>query len=164
MLNLLIALLSTTYSRLADQGAGLYLHHIIEELPRWAFDSRLNLFSYRNPPLIVLTLFALPCLVSVKLRDLIEKLNYLPAYLVGLALVLAVDLLSFPFAWARVIKRGCFRGEAGSILFGAFVFPFVASLMCALDLGMASYKLWDSSSFKAFQKNNQEDNAKQMIS
>ena len=36
--------------------------------------------------------------------------------------------------------------------------------MCALDLGMASYKLWDSSSFKAFQKKNQEDKAKQIIS
>lgn len=31
MVNLLIALLSTTYSRLASQGVGLYLQNIIEE-------------------------------------------------------------------------------------------------------------------------------------
>ena len=107
MVNLLIALLSTTYSNLASKGVGLYYQSIIEEQPRWAFHPDFNLFTFRVPPLNIITFLSLPCFVkcSSKMRDLIEKIQYLPAYFVALAIVLGVDLLSLPFAWSQVMKR-----------------------------------------------------------
>lgn len=98
MVNLLIALLSATYSRLSSQATGLYLKIIIEEHPRWACDPRFNLFSFRVPPLNILTLLALPCFsrFSAKTKDCLEKCLYLPAYFMALGLISGVNILSFP--------------------------------------------------------------------
>ena len=89
MLNFLIALLSVVYSNLADQSKALYLSKIIEVQPRWVFHSKFNLFSLRVPPLNLITLFALPCFknCSIKSRELIEKVQYLPVYFITLAVV-----------------------------------------------------------------------------
>ena len=151
MVNLLIALLSTTYSRLSSQAVGLYLENIIQEQPRWVFRPRFNFFSYRVPLLNVLTLLSLPCLskCSSRCKHVLEKIHYVPAFEISLVLVVAVDLVFLPLAWMRVIKKGCLRREARLILFGIFLFPLVGLLMCVLDFAIASWKLWDSSSFKA---------------
>ena len=107
ILNLLIALLSIKYDELASHASGLYLQNIIDEQPRWAYHSRFNLFTFRVPILNVITFLSLPCLrkCSVGKRECIEKLQYLPAYLICLATVVTVDLVCIPLAWFKLVKR-----------------------------------------------------------
>ena len=114
----------------------------------------------------MITLFALPCLnkCSPRARLAIEKIHYLPAYFMSLTLILAVDVVSLPFAWIQVIKKGCAKKEAKPILFALILFPFVAILICIFDLAMSSYKLWDSSSFNEFYERTKEIRARERIS
>ena len=152
MLNFLIALLSTAYAQLDENKAGLHLRNIIEEKPRWAFHSDYNLLTYRVPLLNLATLFSLPCLMMCSKRktSVIEKIQYFPVYLVALFLSLGVNLISFPFAWIRAIKRAIFQRESKQIVLGVLFFPFLGLLICVFDLVMAAYKLWDASSFQTF--------------
>ena len=148
VLNFLIAVISTTYSRLAEDKLALYLKITIMDTPRWEFHPSLNLFTFRVPLLNFFSLLMLPCSrkFSEKSKLRMEKAFYLPAYLLALGLISAVNIVSLPLSWMRVVKRGCVRGEVKSLLFGLLVFPFTACLMCVTDLIMASKWLWDSSS------------------
>ena len=152
LLNLLIAVLSTTYSTLASQALSLYHKNIIDELPRWSYHKDYNFLTYRVPPLNLVSFFALPFLsrCSPKRRELLERVNYLPAYIIGLGIILATDLLSLPKACLHVIKRGCSRKQPRFMLYGVFVFPLVALLICFLDMAVAACKLWDSSGYESF--------------
>lgn len=60
-------------------------------------------------------------------------------------MVAGVDILSFPFAWGRVIKRGAMKRECSDILFGVLVFPLSAVLIIVTDFVVALRKLVDSS-------------------
>ena len=60
-------------------------------------------------------------------------------------MVVGVDILSFPLAWSRVIKRGALKRECSGILFGVLVFPLSAVLIIVTDFVVALRKLIDSS-------------------
>ena len=152
LFNFFIALLSSAYSSLIAFQRGIYLKNIIEELPRWAYHPRFNIFTYRVPPLNFLTFLALPCLLkcSLRTRERLERVQYLPIYLMALALVFVTDLMSLPFAWATVVKRSCHKRVVKWIFISTLLFPLIAVLTCLADLGMAIIYLWDDSSFKKF--------------
>ena len=164
MMNFLVALLSTAYSELTSYRTGLYLKNMVDEQPRWAHHPRFNLFTYRVPPLNTLTLLALPCFVrSNRVRAFVERVQYLPAYFIALAIVLTVDILSLPSAWVKLIKRSVRTNRAKSIFFWTFLFPFVALLICLFDLAVASLKLWDNSSYEAYEAKHTEVKTREPI-
>lgn len=68
MVNFLIALLSTTYSFLADLGSSLHLQSVLETQPRWAFHPEFNVLTIRVPVLNVISLLLLPCFVKCPAR------------------------------------------------------------------------------------------------
>lgn len=76
-------------------------------------------------------------------RQFFEKLQYFPAYLIALTLVLVVNIVSLPFAWIKVIKKTCSLRSLKFTLFALFAFPFLALVMSLVDVAMASWKLWD---------------------
>lgn len=50
------------------------------------------------------------------------------------------------------------------MLFSIFVFPFVAIIISFIDVGVSTVKLWDSESYKEFEKRNKEVRVNQRIS
>ena len=59
MLNLLIAVLSSTYSNNEQLGVGLYLRGILDTNHRWEFHPRYNFLTFRNPPLNLINIIPL---------------------------------------------------------------------------------------------------------
>ena len=159
MMNFLVALLSTAYSELTSYRTGLYLKNMVDEQPRWAHHPRFNLFTYRVPPLNVLTFLAFPCLPRCSSRGslILEKVQYLPMYFLALALVIGSDLLFLPVAWVFVLKRSWEIRSLRHFMMGVLLFPFVALTICVLDLAAASFKLWDGASFKEHQKRSTQE-------
>ena len=151
LLNLLIGILSSTYSILQNQGVGLYLQALIDVQPNWAYhqEPAANLFTFRVPPLNFFSFLCLPCLLrspSSSLRSLarfLEGLNYLPVYFLSLGCVLLVDALTLPFAWFGLLLHSCSKKcNLRFTLFSLFGFPFFAAFLMLLDLGVACIKLW----------------------
>ena len=56
MLNLLIALLSSTYSKNEELGVGLYLRGILDTNLIWEYHPLYNFLTFRNPPFNLLNL------------------------------------------------------------------------------------------------------------
>lgn len=61
LLNLLIAILSSTYASLENRSVGLYLERIIEEQEMWEFDPLLNFYTMRCVPCSLFTLCCFRC-------------------------------------------------------------------------------------------------------
>ena len=150
MLNFLIAVIFSTYSRLEEQKAGLHLRTIIEEQPRWAFDPEFNLFTYRVPLVNLLLLVLFPCAwkFSAKNKQLIERVEYFPAFIMSIVFVFFTDLVFFPFAWITLLRRSYHRGRFKSFIFYFLFFPFIGAAMCVADTVVSSYLLWSPASCK----------------
>ena len=62
LLNLLIAILSTTFSLFVTHGVGLYLESIIDMLPLLTFHPCYNILTYQVVPFNLLSCLCLPCI------------------------------------------------------------------------------------------------------
>ena len=68
-------------------------------------------------------------------------------------MVVGVDILSFPLAWGRVIKRGALKRDCSGIFFGILVFPVSAVFIIFTDFVLALHKLIDSSKIELLANN-----------
>ena len=62
LLNLIVAILSSTYSQLESQGIGLYLRSLIDIQVLWDFHPRFNAFTFCTPPFTLLSFCLFFCL------------------------------------------------------------------------------------------------------
>ena len=145
LLNLLIAMFSSTYARFESLGDGLYFRYLLALQPKWQFHPSLNFLTLRNPFLSLLSLPLLLC-PSCGVRRLsraIEVLHFLPVYVSALALFLSVNVVMTPFSW---LKQLSLKRTSRSFCSFLFLFPFF-SLFFLLPKHFFIYaiKLWDSS-------------------
>ena len=140
LLNLLIAVLSSTFSQLESHGVGLYLQSLIDEFPRYAYHRSLNFLTFRVPPFNILSLLFLPCArrPSSKCGIVLEGIYYLPLYLVVLAGVLITDLILFPFAYYSLATFLCLHGKKLRFFLVIFLFPLCLPIILILDFVIAS--------------------------
>ena len=144
LLNLLIAVLSSTFSQLESHGVGLYLQSLIDEFPRYAYHRSLNFLTFRVPPFNILSLFCLPCArrPSSKCGIVLEGIYYFPLYLVVLSGVLITDLILFPFAYYTLAKFLCVNGKKFRFFLLIFFFPLTLLVSLIVDLAVTSVQLW----------------------
>jgi hypothetical protein len=109
MLNLVIAILSETYARLAPQRLGLYYDGLIASMPGYQFDRRFGILILIPPPLNVIVIF--PTLIFVcflnndqylkNINKVCVIIGFTPFAIVYTACFMAFNLILIPFAWLR---------------------------------------------------------------
>ena len=146
LLNLIIAILSSTYSQLETHGIGLYLKSLIDIQDSWDYHARYNLFTFRIPPFTLLT-FCLSLFhkgVLHKCTRTVEAILYLPAFLLSLAMFMSLSVLSIPIAWFNVLRHQALRKKTGWFFLYLFLFPLYALILLCLDFVLISVKLWST--------------------
>jgi hypothetical protein len=124
MLNLVIAILSETYARLAPQRLGLYYDGLIANMPSYLFDKRYGIMILLPPPF---NIFCIPyflvfiCLLNkpqtaAKLNKAATMLSYFPLALLFCCGFIVLNILLVPIAYVKgvfhkvsEITRGCCR-------------------------------------------------------
>ncbi len=153
LLNFVIAILSSTYSRLERHGVGLYLESLLDEIPKWAFQPDLNVLTYRVPPCNLLSLLLFPCLRpgpssrfrprAPRLALLLEAFFFLPAFVFALLAVLLLDLLAAPFVYLLLLHRFCGHASSRGLAFlSLLAFPLLVLPFALLDVVLAAIHLW----------------------
>ena len=140
LLNLLIAVLSSTFSQLESHGVGLYLQSLINEYPRYAYHPSLNFFTFHAPPFFALSLFCFPCAKRYPscCGFALEIIYYFPLFLIVLAGVVTLDVIVFPFTYYSLMKTHCQRKNSCLFFVTLFFFPLCFPLIILLDLVVAS--------------------------
>ena len=144
LLNLIIAILSSTYSQLETHGIGLYLKSLIDIQDCWDYHPRYNVFTFRIPPFTLLTFCFSICIkrASTDCIRVIEMVLYIPAFLLGLTFFIILDFLSLPFACFNTLRHLAAKKKAGWIVLYLFFFPIYGLSLLCLDLVLISVKLW----------------------
>ena len=142
-LNLLIALLSTTYSEISERAKAIYCAGIIQERPIYKYSKHYgSMVSACFPYTIVCCLFY-PLLSSKKHRETINNyilhLAFLPILLLQSALLICIFILLMPFTYLKVIIHKAYLinnkiDKKTSKLLGTFSFLFY--LLFGLLLGV----------------------------
>ena len=119
LLNLLIAMFSSTYARLQPIGEGLFLAYLMRESPRWQFSPTHNLLMWRTP---FLTLLSVPFVIccSPRVTRQCERIHYLPIATIILLSSIIINILLLPLA----VIRQCRKPSLFSL-----VFPFIAFII-----------------------------------
>ena len=101
LLNLLIAILSSTYSLHESHGVGLYLESVIDILPMWEYHKSYNFLTWRFPPFNILNLFLFCCLrkSSARLGKCMEIIYYIPVFLFSYVNLIFWNVLFFPIGY-----------------------------------------------------------------
>ena len=156
LLNLLIAILSSTYGKLEDQGIGLYLRTIIELLPQWRTQTSKNALTFRVPLLNLLNLCCFSCLLrgSKRLNYFLEILNFIPAFIILLTLFLLLDILSLPFAWFSTIVKTIRSKSCSLFILTLLLFPPLSLGLLVLDIILLTINLWKKPSSSLSSKSN----------
>lgn len=147
LLNLIIAILASTYTHLETEGIGLYLRSLINLQDYWRFHPTYNLFTLRVLPCNSVTLClsiwikrkkapSLQCLLCY------EKLLYFPAFCIALIFFLSIDLVSLPFTWFNLLYHLFKKKKVALFILSLFFFPLYAVLLICLDGVLISLKLW----------------------
>ena len=146
LLNLIIAILSSTYVQLETHGIGLYLRSVIDIHESWAFHPRFNLFTFRVPFFNLLSFLFSFCVPRLSLQSTrrLELFLYIPAFLLALLFFLSLDILSVPFAWLNTLRHHASRKRAGWFVLFLFFFPLYALALLCLDCVLISLKLWST--------------------
>jgi hypothetical protein len=113
MLNLVIAILSETYSRLSPQRLGLYYDSLIASLPALANDKKYGSLVLLPPPFNVVTIFLLPYFALKDPKDpslkscnkLVTKIMFSP--LAGLLIIFFTiyNFLMIPLAYTTAVAQ-----------------------------------------------------------
>lgn len=112
MINLLIAIMSDQYSLMQEVRTGLFWGQVINEMPKLQYDSyygMLNIFPFF---FYWLSFLLLPCLLCIKDRRKLLKINqvsyhivYFPLSLILLAVFVAVNLALLPLAYVKTVAH-----------------------------------------------------------
>ena len=110
MLNLVIAIMSDTYSRFAEVQLGLYSNGIIEAIPSYKNDKRYGGLIVMTPPINMLAYLMWPVYHCIKDKSRLAKFNrgvsiviYFPFGVVFTLVFLASCLVMTPFAWMKIV-------------------------------------------------------------
>ena len=110
LVNLIIAIMSSTYQRLSDVKIGLYSQEILEAMPSYKNNKYYGGLICMIPPINMLAYVLLPFYLGIKNKAKLEKFNkavcmvlYFPIGLVVSAFFLAASLLMVPFAYFKVV-------------------------------------------------------------
>lgn len=107
MLNLLIAILSSTYAQLEDKKLVLYINEILKLRSTLEYDKRCSSLVSTFPPWNVITLLFMPFLLffrkPVKLNSILFHIEYLPMLLLLFTAYLTMNAIIMPFAYLKGI-------------------------------------------------------------
>lgn len=110
LLNLVIAIMSHTYSNLSEVKLGLYLHSIVESISDYKNDKRYGGLICMTPPFNVIAYFLLPFYHYTKDMDKLERFNdrvcrvtYLPFAILFTTIFLAGSIMMAPLAWLKAL-------------------------------------------------------------
>jgi hypothetical protein len=110
MLNLVIAILSETYARLAPQKTGLYYDGLIASLPRYQYDNLFGVLILLPPPfnliscpfiLIFLCIKNFSPKVATQVNECLTNLVFIPYALIYTLVFIILNALLVP--WSYVI-------------------------------------------------------------
>ena len=148
LLNLLIAVLSSTFAQLESHGVGLYLQSLIDEFPRYSYHPTLNFLTFHSPPFQFLSLIFLSCAKrrASKCATVLEAVYYIPLFLMVLAGIVIVDVAIFPFAYYAILETKWKTAKALHFFLYLLLFPLSFPIILLLDLGIACGHLWSSPS------------------
>lgn len=137
IINLLIAILSDEYAKLAQVKSGLYWGSVIEQMPKYRYDKHYGVLSMFPFPFAFLGLFSMPFLLLIASRDTLVKINkvsfhilYLMVILVILPIFIVFNLALAPFAYLKTVahKFRLWRHYKASTTLAAFLFYIIAGM------------------------------------
>ena len=106
MINLVIAILSETYTRLSEQKLGLYYDGVIEVIPAYKYRKYYGALIAACPPFNLFILPFLPIYLCNSKKKRLRKLNntlvkivFTPFALIYTAVFLICNILLIPFAY-----------------------------------------------------------------
>lgn len=118
LLNLVIAIMSTTYAEFAEVKLGLYLQGIIEAIPSYKNNKQYGGLIVMTPPLNLIAYLLLPFYHCIKDKQKLRNFNsvvckiiYSPLALIVTIFFEAISLLLTPLAWVKVIVHKCKLGR-----------------------------------------------------
>ena len=151
LLNLLIAILSSTYSILESRSVGLYLERIIEEQEMWEYHEKSNFYTMRCIPCNVFSLCFFKCADRTSRSNhfscslLLEILVYIPVFLVSGLLLLAADVVFAIPAYISLLLRALDAKDCRSFWFIFFLFPILVPVFAVMDCIRFYSKMWEFS-------------------
>lgn len=125
MLNLVIAIMSDTYSRFAQVQLGLYSNGIIEAIPSYKNDKRYGGLIVMTPPINMFAYFLWPFYHCIKDKSRLKSFNhgvsvviYFPFGCFFTMVFMACCLVMTPIAWIKiVIHKFSLGGQPGQRLY-----------------------------------------------
>lgn len=110
LLNLVVAILSETYSRFSKVKLGLYYDGIVDAISCLKYDKSYGALITAVPPLNILMFLMLPVFLLTKNPRRLKKLNknltivsYIPIAIVLILIFVAINLLLLPFAYVYAL-------------------------------------------------------------
>ena len=120
-------------------------------LPKWNYDRDYNALTYRIPPLNILSLIFLPCILkrSRRLNVILEFFYYILPFIFTIFFVIFLDLILFPVAWILLIYEAFSqkRRRCCSIM-KVIIFPIIILPYTLVDMFVAGLKLISKPSVK----------------
>ena len=105
-LNLLIAILSTTYSNLWELKNVLYINEILKLRSRLEYDKNSSALVSTFAPFNIVAFAFMPLILYSKQPKRINKvlfhIEYIPLLILILVIFIAINLIMIPFAWLKV--------------------------------------------------------------
>ena len=145
MLNLVIAIMSDTYSQLSEVKLGLYLQGIVESIPSYKNDKRYGGLICMTPPFNIFAYFLLPVYHWTKDKDKLARFNdrvcritYFPFAVFFTTVFLFGSLIMAPVAWIKAawfhVGQACGdRKKSCRALFYVFLGLFWFILIAIVD-------------------------------
>ena len=107
LLNLLIAILSSTYALLESKKVVLYINEILKLRNTLEYDKNCSALVSSFPPFNVISLLFAPLIIAIKnpvwINDILFHINYLPLLILLFAAFLACNILLLPVAYLKGI-------------------------------------------------------------
>ena len=113
-------------------------------LPKWNYDRDYNVLTYRIPPLNILSLIFLPCILkrSRKLNVILESIYFTPPFYFTVFSVIIIDLILFPVAWILLIYEAFSQKRRRCCSFlKVIIFPIIILPYTLVDMFAAGLKL-----------------------
>lgn len=135
ILNLVIAIMASTYNGYKSYTNGLYLQSLVQKLALYRPDKRYDALMCAYPPFNLLLLVLSPIVllfdkespVLVAYNYNIKLLMYLPIALLLILLFVAVNIVLLPFAFALTVysklrhSRDTYKNLLVYLVFGVFI-------------------------------------------
>ncbi len=155
LFNLLIAILSATYSYYETKGRGLYLHEVLGLWEDVQYAGDRGFLVMRNFPFHTLTLPFIPFFLCLRphqrsrLDSLLQAIQFCSAIVVHLLFFSIFTALCMPFAYIKLVLHSIssvirFKGSAhcrriGLMFVYIFTGPFILALRYLADIWLMLY-------------------------